>query len=131
MFEMFQPLINLVMGVSGGVLVSWALLAFFAPSVLSVISSWLVALSPLVKGLAEAVVGFVQHLWIGLKDMTDNISSVIFMITVIFASSYAIQSYTRPDINAKCKVVIDQLRKDFTFVPKKKDKTIFQRLGRH
>lgn len=119
MFDWFNSLLKLGAGLSGLGVLSWIALAIFAPSVLQVVSSFLVSLSPLVKGFAEAVVEIVKRLWEGMKDMMDNFSSILFVVTVACIAFFSAYNTSKIDANS-CKPVIDQLRKDYTFVPKRK-----------
>jgi uncharacterized membrane protein len=68
--------------VGGASTIGLIVLALFAPSVLQVAAAWLTALSPLLKGIAEGIVNFIKVLWEGLKDMADNLSSIIFVLVI-------------------------------------------------
>ena len=117
--EQFNWIFNWVAGLGGATALSWVLLAFFAPSLLSVVSSWLVALSPLVKALAEFFVSFFKHLWEGFKDMVDNVSSIIFVCTCIAAASWY---FHVPQID-KVKVqqeYLQHLKTNYILTPKTK-----------
>lgn len=117
--ELFNNLPSWITGLTGFGIISWVLLALFAPSALQVLSSWLVALSPLVKGLAEALVMFVKMLWEGIKDVTDSLATIVLVLTLVVCT-YLYAQINKPYTPDKCQHVVDQLRKDFTFVPKKK-----------
>lgn len=104
-------------------LVGWVLLAIFAPHVLVVVSSWLTALTPLVKGASEGVVWFFQTMWEGFKDVVDNSATILFVFVVAALSMFYIKWVT-PKHTAKscpevsCKTCIDNLRPDYRFVPR-------------
>ena len=57
-------------------------LAILAPSVLQVAAAWLTALSPVIKGIAEALVEFGRTLWAGLQDVIDNGKTIVFVVTL-------------------------------------------------
>lgn len=104
----------------GGVLV-WAALAVFAPSALTVASSWLVAMSPLVRGASDLIVAFFTAIVNGARDMLDNLSSIVFVVTVAALASWWVTHTKFCTVAAKpvsCEKCITELRKNFTFVPK-------------
>ena len=76
------------MGLTGIAGIGWVALAIFAPSVLSVVASWLKSLSPLVEGIANALVEFFKIMWAGLKDVADNLSTVIFVLVMCVISYF-------------------------------------------
>jgi hypothetical protein len=88
--------------VGGASTIALIALALLAPSVLQVAAAWLTALSPLLKGIAEGTVSFLKVLWDGLKDMADNLHSIIFV--VVIAGLAALWGYhARPEIkNQDC-----------------------------
>lgn len=63
--------------IGGSTMLTVAALAIFAPSVLRVASEWLVALSPLLKGVAEGLVNLAKSLWEGFLDITDNGKTIL------------------------------------------------------
>lgn len=65
--------------VAGGSTVGLIVVALLAPSVLTVASSWLSALAPLIKGAAEAITTVAKALWAGFMDMSDNGRSILFV----------------------------------------------------
>jgi hypothetical protein len=68
----------------GGSIVIWVALAILAPSVLTVLASWLVALSPLLKGFADFVVSYLSIVWKGgLKILDDGAPAIVFVITAM------------------------------------------------
>lgn len=97
----------------GGGLLSWVAVALLAPSVLTVAAAWLTAMSPLVKGISDGLVTFVQTLWQGALDMLDNAASILFVATVVIVAMLYMRS--APD----CEKCIKALRQDYTFVAKK------------
>lgn len=68
--------------IGGASTVGLVVLAIVAPSVLQVAAAWLTALSPVLKGLAEAIVEYAKSLWFGFLDMADNGKSIIFVCTL-------------------------------------------------
>lgn len=66
----------------GGSTIALLILAIVAPSVLQVAASWLSALSPLVKAVAEGLVAFWNILWIGFKDIVDNWKTVVTVAVI-------------------------------------------------
>ena len=72
--------------VAGGSTVGIIVLAVLAPSVLQIAGNWLSALSPLLRGAAEAIVGLARALWAGFLDMTDNGKSLLFVGAVALAA---------------------------------------------
>lgn len=92
----------------------------FAPSLLGVAAEYLKALSPIVKGAAEGAVALFKLLWEGVKDMTDNIGSVLLILAV------AIGTFTYATVSANnkctmtCDTCVDKLRQDYKFVPRTK-----------
>jgi len=117
--EMFNFLPSWITGLTGFGVISWVLLALFAPSALQVASSWLVALSPIVKGLAEALVTFVKLLWEGVKDVMDNLSTVVLVLTLI-TCTYIYGQVNKPKLD-KSQIqqeYLQHLRKNYTLTPK-------------
>ena len=115
---------------AGTSLVVLGALAIFLPSALTVISAWLVALTPLVKGAAEATVEFVKRLWDGLLDVVDNVSTILFVVVVCvvayaWGNAHTSKHTTRcptPKFATKatpCDKIIADLRKQYRFVPRK------------
>ena len=78
-----MDLLYWLMGFTGLGAVGLVALAIFAPSVLSVVAEYLKALSPLVKGFAELVVKAVKVMWDGIKDVFDNLNTIIFVGTIL------------------------------------------------
>ena len=115
---------------AGTSLVVLGALAIFLPSTLTVVSAWLVALTPLVKGAAEAAVEFTKRLWDGLLDVIDNVSTILFVVVVCvltyaWGNSHTTKHTARcptPKVATKvssCDKIIADLRKQFRFVPHK------------
>jgi hypothetical protein len=94
-----------------GILAGVALL-IFAPALARVAGEFLM---PLAKGAGELIVWFVRDiLWEGFKDMTDNLASIIFVITAILVGGWLMS----PSMNCKPAVdrAITDLRKDYKFI---------------
>lgn len=85
---MLSSTFNWILGLTGVAGLGWVALAIFAPSVLSVVASWLKALSPIVEGIANALVEFFKIMWEGLKDVADNLSTVIFVLVMCLISYF-------------------------------------------
>ena len=100
-------------------LIGFVLLAVFAPGVIQVLSSWLTALAPLVKGAADGLVWFVKTIWEGFKDMTDNAASIVFVIVAILIGGWWFSTLRTPP-KPNCETCIKDLRKDYRFVPRAK-----------
>lgn len=78
-----MDLLTWVMGLTGLSFLGLALLAVFAPSVLAVLSEWLKALAPIIRGIADLLVAFWKICWEGIKDIADNLSTVIFYLVSV------------------------------------------------
>lgn len=108
-------LFNWVTTILGGGAVVWVALAIFAPSVLNVASSWLVAMSPLVQGVSEGLVNLGKRLWDGFLDVVDNINTIIFVALVALSAGLYVHFYA-PKYDLK--TCVAELRKEYKFVPK-------------
>ncbi len=119
---MMEDVLRWAPWIGGAGLIGWVILAGLAPSVGQVASSWLSAMSPLVKGISEGLVTFFSALWEGFKDMADNASSIVFVITVIALSmmyvSWASPSCQGSKSKVTCEECINSLRPDYKFVPR-------------
>lgn len=106
------------LGIAG--VVGLIALAIFAPAAIGVIAEWLKALAPLVRGLAEGIVWFVKTMWEGLKDMTDNAASIVFVLVLVVASSMWVASRSKCDCDTGAAVAAHErsLRQQYNFVPK-------------
>lgn len=121
MIESLQDLLGWLPWIGGGSLVTVIVVALLAPSVLTVASSWLSALSPLIKGLAEALVEFAKALYAGLLDMFDNAKSIIFVITLVAGAFLWGYSYGYSP-KGKCPVCPTCTTTDTKVTPKKQPK---------
>lgn len=52
------------------------------PAFLGIVNSLLQVVTPFLKGASEFLVYFIKELWSGFKDMADNMSSIMFVLTV-------------------------------------------------
>ena len=68
--------------IAGGSTITLIAIALLAPSVLQVAGSWLTALSPLIKGVAEGLVVVAKHLWSGVLDVVDNFGTVLLVVVI-------------------------------------------------
>jgi len=120
--------------IAGSGLIGYVVLALLAPSVLSVASAWLVNLSPLVKGLAEAIVEITRRLWDGFLDVVDNINTVM-LIALVFVGGWWMggtgpKSSCATDVT--CEECFAEIRPDYKFIkrtPAEKE-AYLQRAGR-
>jgi hypothetical protein len=68
----------------GGTTIALIAVAIFAPAVLTVLASWLVGLTPLIKGAAEFIVSFTKLLWAGaVRILDDGAPAIVFVITAV------------------------------------------------
>lgn len=121
--EWVSDLLNswIPMGVGAGIL-GWLILAGVAPSIAQTASSWLSAMSPLVEGVSKGIVNFGSALWDGFKDMADNASSILFVVTVSVVSMMYV-SLSQPPCSkstpqATCEQCINSIRADYKFIPR-------------
>ena len=75
----------------GGSTIALLVLAVVAPSVLQVAATWLSALSPLVKGVAEGIVAFARVLWSGIQDIIDNWKTIVTVATLTVVAVWYFQ----------------------------------------
>lgn len=109
---MLSSTFNWILGLTGVAGIGWVALAIFAPSVLSVLASWLKALSPIVQGIANALVEFFKIMWAGLKDVADNLSTVIFVLVMCLISYfYGLTSQAPKLIEGPVEVIKDYKNK--------------------
>lgn len=104
---------------AGSTLVGYAMLfvgAIFFP----LLASWLQALTPIIRWIADLFVDWMQAIWFGFLDMVDNIKSIIFMLTVAGLTFYMTVHYYNPapTRTASCEATIAKMRQDFRFVPR-------------
>lgn len=104
---MLDDLLGWLPWIGGGSTLALIVVALLAPSVLTVASSWLSALSPLLKGLAEGLVSFSKSLWEGFLDVTDNGKTILFVGVVAFGTylwgySHGLESHTKPPVQVEC-----------------------------
>lgn len=113
---------------AGGGIITAVAVVVLAPSVATVLASYLVALSPLLKGAAEGIVAFVSEvLWPGVKDILDSYATVMCVVLLMLGSGfwgmYHEKSGYHPVASASCTVsrdrILHDLRKEFKFVPRK------------
>lgn len=116
-----SELLQWVGWIGGASLIGWVILAVTAPHVLTVLSSWLTAMSPLVQGASEGVVWFFKTMWEGFKDVVDNSSTILFVFVVAALAMFYVKWVT-PKQSAKtapavsCTQCIDSIRPDYKFV---------------
>lgn len=110
-----MSLFNWITTALGGGAIAWVALAIFAPGILNVLSSWLVAVSPLLQGLSEGLVNLFKRLWDGFLDVVDNINTIIFVALVALSAGLYVHFYA-PKYDLK--TCVAELRKEYKFVPK-------------
>lgn len=104
------------LGGAGFMLVALAIL--LVPGFIPVMTQWLTAMTPAVKGLAEGVVKFVQVMWEGLQDVVDNASTVMFVgVVIIIAMWYGQHMNTSLPIGKEC-TSLEDVRPDYKLVPR-------------
>lgn len=117
-----SELLNTLGWIAGSGAIAWVVLALFAPSVLTVMSSWLTALSPLIKGIAEGLVEMFKRLWDGLVYLTKSFNAVLFV--VFFALLTYTYGHLGTNKSCSCKTCIDNLRTEYKFVPRTKKERV-------
>lgn len=98
---MLDDLLGWLPWIGGASTLTLIVVALLAPSVLTVASNWLSALSPLLKGLAEGLAEVAKSLWAGFLDMTDNGKSILFvgavaLGTYLWGYTHGVRSYEPP-----------------------------------
>lgn len=111
---MLNELLNYGGFAIGGGIITWVLIALFAPSVLSVVAEYLKALSPLVKGFAEGMVWLVKALWDGIKDIADNINTIL-TVAILVVSVFMYSRLTHTSV-CNYEQSLAEIRKDYKFV---------------
>ena len=81
---------------AGGSTIALLVLAIVAPSVLQVAATWLSALSPIVKAVAEGLVAFWNILWAGFKDIVDNWKTVVTVVVITLLSVWYFKEPSKP-----------------------------------
>lgn len=85
-------------------------------SIMAALSSIIQSLSPLVRGVADSIVVLGATIWEGVVDILDNWKTIITVALMCFASGY----YSHHYYGSSCKQQIENLRKDYKFIPRKK-----------
>ena len=102
---------NWTAALGGTGLITFLLISIFAPHLVGVVAEYLKALTPIVSKVAEGVAGFLTRLWEGFKDVVDNVSTILFVGTLVLASVW----YFQPTCPS-CESCVAELRKDYKFV---------------
>lgn len=128
MMSMFHGLHWLPWLAGGGILTA-IVVVVLAPSVAAVVSAYLVALAPLLRGAAEGIVGYVKILGSGLMDVIDSVATIIFVLTLMVGAAlwgvYHTGRTCKPTYSktTNCErataAAIKDLRKEYKFVPRK------------
>jgi hypothetical protein len=64
---------------------SWLLLPAFVGSILKILATAFEIVSPLLKGIFEALVEYFKILWEGLKDILDSWKTIVTVISMLLA----------------------------------------------
>ena len=89
---------------------SWLVLPALLGSLLKILATAFDIISPLLKGIFEALVEYAKILWEGLKDILDNwktIATVVTMLVALFAYDKTSTLVQQHD----CNKTITQLKK--------------------
>lgn len=118
LITMWNDILNWTGFVAGGGVLAWVALAFLAPGVLDVIKSLLTGTQPLLKGISEGVVNLVKILWDGIKDIADNLNTVLTVILLclvvfLYAKLENARVCEEPDYQAWME---KNIRPDYKFV---------------
>jgi hypothetical protein len=111
--------------ISFGTIGTVLILALLAPSVLAVAAEFL---KPIAGGLGRVlrvvIDWLVNVLRVGAPHIVKNVHAAI-LVVLLLGSMYTYCRFTEPQVDtvATCQKTIKQLRKDFTFVAKKKQQT--------
>lgn len=131
---MMNDILNWSGYLAGGGLLMWAALAFLAPGVLDVLKTFLTGTQPLLKGISEGVVNLVKILWDGIKDIADNINTVLTVVLLclvvfLYARVENSQICKEPDYQAWMN---KNIRPDYKFVKRtpEEKKKFLERTGR-
>jgi hypothetical protein len=102
---------NLIAGLGGGGLITLLLVSIFAPGLVSVAAE---GFKPLAKALGEGIVYTAKGAWIAIKDILDNVYTILFVVALCAAALLYGNATSKPD----CEQCIKELRKEYRFVPK-------------
>ena len=95
---------------SGGGVIAYALLAVFAPSILAIIQ-------PIVVNLINGISDLISRTWKGLAYIFGDFNGVVCLVSLMLASSLYTNHYVKKNVEKK---LMNELRKEYKFVPKKK-----------
>ncbi len=112
--QMFDWILT-TLGISGAAL---GVAAWFLglPKLLSIASNIVDIVSPLLKGISEGLVEFTKVIYIGFRDIIDNVNTVITVLLfgcVVYLGSIL---YTQKSCTIDCEQCITDLRKDYKFI---------------
>ena len=95
--------------------IAYVALAILAPSVLNILTPWFGILADLVKKVLAV-------LWEGVLYLTKSVPACILCLCLVFGYGTYVKNHSK-------KVFVEQIHKDYKFVPKKKQKApIAQRI---
>lgn len=95
---------------SGGGVIAYALLAVFAPSILAIIQ-------PIVVSIINGVTDIISRAWKGLAYIFTDFNGVVCLATLMALTSIYTNHYVTKTAEKK---LMNELRKEYKFVPKKK-----------
>lgn len=102
--------------IGGMGMIGYVLLAIFAQPLLTVITT---TLSNFIPPLKDAIVWYIKDVvWGGVKTIFTNVHAVILVASLMLATGWWYSTPQRPTVSF-CKPVIDQLHKEYKFIPKK------------
>jgi hypothetical protein len=103
--------------IGGAGMIGYVLLAIFAQPLLSTLST---VVSSVVPPLVNFVVWFSKDLvWPALNDIFDDLRTAVLVLLLMTMTALYFSAPQKATVSF-CKPVIDQLHKDYTFIPKKK-----------
>jgi hypothetical protein len=114
--------------ISFGTIGTILILALLAPSVLAVAAEFLKPIAGGLGRVARVVIDWlVNVLRVGAPHIVKNVHSAI-LVALLLGAMYTYCRFTEPKVDtvATCQRTIKQLRKDFTFVAKKKQASIMK-----
>ena len=88
------------------------------PKALEIISSIFTNVMPFIGQALEGITWFLKTMWAGLTDVTDDIRTVLFVVTLVLATNV----WTIHKENLECRTEITEIKKKL--VPKNPVRTV-------
>ena len=85
----------------------------FIGTVLKMIATAFEVISPVLKGIVEALVWYTKKLWEGFMDVIDNIATVMFVITIALVAHWNANKVATAKLEAKHKYEIRKLEQKY------------------